>query len=121
MLGDDQDLFDRLMAARTRGHYRPDLIIFHFVPPERLTKKYFRRWCFWNGVSLGVIDRQRPAQVKYLAGVPRWLYGKAARSVFEMGRGALRAGRDPSHLFTHELSVWDLAGFFYGKHFHKPR
>lgn len=121
MLGDDQDLFDRLMEAGLRGHYRPDLIIFHYVPPERLTKRYYRRWCFWNGVSLGVIDRHRPAPVKYLAGVPRWLYGKAARSVAEMGRGSLRAGRDPSHLFTHELSVWDLAGFFYGKHFHKRR
>jgi glycosyltransferase involved in cell wall biosynthesis len=119
MLGDDQDMFDRLMSARTRGEYRPDLIIFHWVPPERLTKRYYRRWCFWNGVSLGVIDRQRPAPVKYLAGVPRWLYGKAARSVVRLGKQALRPGRDPAQFFTEELSVWDLAGFFYGKHFYK--
>jgi glycosyltransferase involved in cell wall biosynthesis len=119
MLGEDQDLFDRLMAAGARGQYRPDLVILHYVPPARLTKRYFRRWCFWNGVSLGVIDRQRPAPVKYLAGVPRWLYGKTARSVVRMGRDALRADRDPSQFFAHELTVWDLAGFFYGKHFHK--
>lgn len=120
MLGDDQDLFYRLMGARLHGHYRPDLIIFHWVPPTRLTKKYYRRWCFWNGVSLGVIDRHRPTPVKYLAGVPRWLYGKAARNVLRMGREALSPGRDPAQFFAHELSVWDLAGFFYGKHFHKP-
>ncbi|HEX8353862.1 MAG TPA: glycosyltransferase family 2 protein [Pyrinomonadaceae bacterium] len=119
MLGDDQDLFDRLMEAGVRGQYRPDLVILHYVPPSRLTKSYFRRWCFWNGVTLGVIDRQRPAPVKYLAGVPRWLYGKTARSVARMGRDALRADRDPSQFFAHELTVWDLAGFFYGKHFHK--
>ena len=120
MLGDDQDLFHRLMGAKLRGHYRPDLIIFHYVPPTRLTKKYYRRWCFWNGVSLGVIDRYRPAPVKYLAGVPRWLYGKAARNVLRMGREVLRPNRDAAQFFARELSVWDLAGFFYGKHFHKP-
>ncbi|MDT5159239.1 MAG: hypothetical protein QOH51_3596 [Acidobacteriota bacterium] len=119
MLGDDQDMFDRLMEANVRGQYRPDLVILHYVPPERLTKRYFRRWCFWNGVSLGVIDRQRPAPVKYLAGVPRWFYGKAARSVLGMGRDTLSRDKDPEQFFTRELSVWALAGFFYGKHFYK--
>jgi glycosyltransferase involved in cell wall biosynthesis len=117
LLGEDQDMFDRLMAAGARGLYRPDLRIHHYVPPERLTKRYFRRWCFRNGISLGMIDRHKRARVAYLAGVPRWLYGKAARSVLQMLKETLRRDGDPARVFSNELSVWDLAGFFYGKHF----
>lgn len=120
VLGEDQEMFERLMAAGLRGFYRPDLIIYHFVPPERLTKRYFRRWCFRNGVSLGIIDRGRRAPVAYMAGVPRWLYGKAARALVRMAREGLRRGGDPARVFSNELPVWDLAGFFYGKHFARP-
>lgn len=119
MLGDDQDLFDRLMAAGVRGQYRPELIIYHYVPPARLTKRYFRRWCFWNGVSLGVIDRHRPAPVPYLFGVPRWLYGQTARGCARALKVALSRERDPAQVFSDELAVWNLAGFFYGKHFYR--
>lgn len=119
-LGEDQEMFERLMAAGLRGFYRPDLVIYHYVPPERLTKRYYRRWCFRNGVSLGVIDRGRRAPVAYLAGVPRWLYGKAARSLLRMAREGLRSDGDPARVFSNELPVWDLAGFFYGKHFARP-
>lgn len=120
MSGEDKDMFDRLVAAQARGLYLPDLIIYHYVPPERLTKRYHRRWCFWSGVSQGVIDRQQPAPVVYLAGVPRWFYGRAARSLLGTGREVLRGRRDPARIFSGELPVWELCGFFYGKHFYRP-
>jgi glycosyltransferase involved in cell wall biosynthesis len=120
MTGEDKDMFDRLVAAGARGLYLPDLIIYHYVPPERLTKRYHRRWCFWSGVSQGVMDRRNPAAVVYLAGVPRWLYGRAARSLLGTGREVLRGRRDPARIFSGELPAWELCGFFYGKHFHRP-
>jgi glycosyltransferase involved in cell wall biosynthesis len=118
---EDEELYGRLCAAGARGFYRPDLIIHHYVPPERLTKRYFRRWCFWRGVSRGVIDRNQEAQVVYFAGVPRFLYGRAARGIGRKVRGAMprRNGSDPARQFSDELSVYDLAGFFYGKHFYR--
>ena len=117
---EDEELYGRLRAAGARGFYRPDLIIYHYVPPERLTKRYFRRWCFWRGVSRGVIDRGQRAQVVYLAGVPRFLYGRAARGLMRRAKGALvRAGYGHDRRFSDELAAWDLAGFFYGKHFYK--
>lgn len=119
MTGEDREMFERLMKSGARGLYLPDLIIYHYVPPERLTKHYHRRWCFWNGVSQGLSDRRKPAPVVYMAGVPRWLYGKAARAVKGSAREALRRG-DPSRVFAGELTVWELCGFFYGKHFYKP-
>lgn len=116
LAGEDEDMYGRLLAAGARGLYLPDLIIYHYIPPERLTKRYYRRWCFWRGVSCGLIDRKRRAQVAYLAGVPRYLYGRAARGVLQRLRDGLN--RDSAHGLSGELAVWDLAGFFYGKHFY---
>lgn len=116
---EDEEMYRRLRAAGARGFYRPDLIIYHYIPPERLTKRYFRRWCFRRGASLGLIDREHPGPVTYLAGVPRFLYGRAARATMRKARALIRQG-DPAQNFSDELAVWDLAGFFYGKHFYKP-
>jgi GT2 family glycosyltransferase len=117
MAGEDEDMYRRLLGSGARGLYLPDLIIHHYVPPERLTKRYFRRWCFWNGVSHGLIERERRTPVAYLWGVPRYLYGRAARGLLRAARGAF--GNTPAENFSHELAVWDFAGFFYGKHFYR--
>jgi len=120
LAGEDRDMYDRLLRVGARGFYRPDLIIYHYIPPERLTKKYYRQWCFWNNASLGLLDRECPTPVAYLGGVPRWMIGHAARATLKVVKGALGKGRNPAENFASELALWDLAGFFYGKHFYKP-
>ena len=117
---EDEDMFGRLLAIGARGFYRPDLIIHHYVPPERLTKRYFRRWCFWRGVSQGVLDRRRPEAVSYVLGVPRYRVGAAVRSTIDSGRRFFRRA-EPARTFQNELAWWDLAGFVYGKHFYSSR
>lgn len=114
---EDRDMYDRLMAAGAKGFYRPDLVIFHYVPPERLTKSYFRRWCFWHSVSLGVLDRRRREPVPYLLGVPRYMVGMAARGILDTARRILRS--EPARRFHNELAVWDVVGFFFGKHLYR--
>jgi glycosyltransferase involved in cell wall biosynthesis len=113
---EDEDMFARLLALGARGYYRPDLIIHHYVPPERLTKQYIRRWSFWRAVSLGVIDKKRPAPVTYLLGVPRYIFGSALRGTFNSLRPGFNRG-NPAQAFKNELAWWDLAGFVYGKFF----
>jgi glycosyltransferase involved in cell wall biosynthesis len=115
---EDEDMFARLLSIGARGFYRPDLIIHHYVPPERLTKRYFRRWCFWRGVSQGVLDRRRPAAVPYLLGVPRYMIGMAVRGTIDMVR-PLFGRREPARTFKNELAWWDLVGFIYGKHVYR--
>lgn len=117
---EDEDMYQRLLASGARGFYLPDLIIYHYIPPERLTKRYYRRWCFWRGVSHGVMDRERPSPVVYLWGVPRWFYGAAARGVLRLTTAPLARGRDSSQNFSDELPAWNLLGFIYGKHFYRP-
>jgi glycosyltransferase involved in cell wall biosynthesis len=113
---EDEDMFARLLAVGACGHYRPDLVIHHYVSPERLTKRYFRRWCFWRGVSQAQIAKRRPAAVRYLLGVPRYMVGTAVRGTLDTIR-ALFGRRQPARIFQNELAWWDLAGFVYGTHF----
>ena len=117
---EDTDMYHRLLAAGARGLYVPDLIIYHYIHPDRLTKRYFRRWHFWRGVSSGRLDQRQPQPTPYLLGVPRYLFGSAARASLRLLPGIVGLRKDPAGLFGDELKVFDLAGFFYGKHFYKP-
>jgi glycosyltransferase involved in cell wall biosynthesis len=113
---EDEDMYQRLLAAGARGLYFPQLIVYHFIPHERLTKRYHRSWCFWQSVSSAVLDKIRPQRTAYLLGVPRYFYGRALRSTLRLAR---IWNREPADRFSNELSLWELAGFFYGKHFYR--
>src|SRR2546423_1949367 len=102
---EDEDMTERLLAVGARGLYLPDLIIYHYIPPERLTKRYFRRWCFWRGVSRGVIDRDQRSSVAYLTGVPRWLYGRAARGILSLTKDTIIRGKNLAKSFSNELAI----------------
>lgn len=119
LAGEDQDMSDRLLASGARGEYRPDLVIYHYVPPERLTKRYYRRRVFWNGVSHGLIDRERPQSVPYLLGVPRYLFAQALAGVQAIGGHLFRWQSGAGQRFNGELALWHLVGFLYGKHWHR--
>jgi glycosyltransferase involved in cell wall biosynthesis len=111
---EDEDMYRRLLEHGAIGQYFPDLIVFHYISAERLTREYYRRWCFWRGVSRGLMDRRHPLPVRYLAGIPRFLWGRAARSGLRL---LLRDGGRPARdVFTDELRIWDLAGYAYGRH-----
>jgi glycosyltransferase involved in cell wall biosynthesis len=115
---EDRDMFNRLLAIGAKGFYRPDLVILHYVPPERLTKRYFRRWSFWHGVSLGLLDRRSREPVPYVLGVPRYMIGLALRAAADTVRRIFER-REPARIFKNELAWWDLIGFFFGKHVYR--
>jgi glycosyltransferase involved in cell wall biosynthesis len=117
---EDTDMYRRLLAAGVRGMYIPDLIIYHYIHPDRLTKRYFRSWHFWRGVSSGLLDRRQPRQTPYLLGFPRYLLGEAARGFLRISARAVKLKKDPAENFSDELMLWTVAGFFYGKRFYKP-
>jgi len=117
--GEDEDLYHRLLASGAKGLYLPNLIIYHHVTPERLTKSYFRRWCFWRGVSLGLLDRTRKLPCPYLFGIPRWHYRQAAHGLVSKIKGFFVKPKDPARAFAHELAIWDCIGLLHGRHFHK--
>lgn len=112
---EDEEMYYRLLKLGARGRYLPDLVVYHHVFEERLTKSYHRRWCFWRGVSRGLMDPLHPLPVAYLGGVPRFLFGRAGRGAVNIARRASR-GEGWDRSFGDELTVWDLAGYLYGRH-----
>ena len=106
-----------------RGYYIPEMIVHHVIPADRLTKRYFRRWLYWHGVSRAIlyeklgVDMESPddsrldfSKVPHVAGVPRYLYRSAWRSFSNMIRETIR--RDVAPSFEHELKLWFYAGVF---------
>lgn len=49
--GEESDLFERLARAGEQCWYVPEAVMWHIIPPQKLTEEYFRRLCFHIGVS----------------------------------------------------------------------
>jgi glucosyl-dolichyl phosphate glucuronosyltransferase len=113
---EDAEFYRRLDKAGLKGMYVPDLIIFHYIAPDRLTRSYHRRWVLWRAVSQGVLDREIREPVPYLGSIPRYRLGKALRSLLAIPKHRFLKG-SKGLAFADELATWDLAGFIYGKHF----
>ena len=113
---EDAEFYRRLENAGLYGLYVPDLLIYHYIAPDRLTRRYHRRWVFWRAISQGVLDRTVPEPVRYLAGIPRYRFGKVLRALLALPQHLLRKG-SKGQAFSDELASWDFAGFVYGKHF----
>jgi len=93
----------------------------HIIPADRLTKRYFRRWFYWRGVSRAMLyaetglDMEKPEQttldfatVPHVAGVPRYLFRSAAKALKDAMAAALK--RDPIASFDRELWLCFFAG-----------
>jgi glycosyltransferase involved in cell wall biosynthesis len=102
LLGQEQaEFFARSRAAGARGLYVPAMQVQHFVPAARLTKRYFRRWWYWKGVSrarLEGLHRRTELgldlrSVPYLACVPRFMWGQLLRSIVTWMSRALARDR----------------------------
>lgn len=111
----------RARAAGLRGSYAPSLVVRHVIQKERLCKRYFRRWYYWNGISRALlyrnawIDMQAPestdvdySRVPHIFGVPRFYFGKAPRELRRLLASTWRGDRVGA--FDAELWLWFLAG-----------
>jgi len=111
----------RARAAGLRGFYSPDLVVHHVIPEDRLTKKYFRRWFYWHGISRAILyqnnrlDMESPestaldfSKVPHVAGVPRYLYRTCLKRFVSMWTALAR--RDTITHFEDELWLWFFAG-----------
>lgn len=113
---EDSEFFTRVLKAGIAGMYVPELVIYHYIPAERLTRRYHRRWALWRMVSQGLVERHEPEPVSHLFGVPRYRIGRAIRGLLLL---PLRWYSKVA-AFDRELAIWDLAGFIYGKYFFRP-
>lgn len=49
--GEESDLFERLRLAEAHYYYAPAAVMYHVIPPEKLSVDYFSRLCYNVGVS----------------------------------------------------------------------
>jgi glycosyltransferase involved in cell wall biosynthesis len=111
----------RARANGVRGFYVPELTLRHVIPADRLSKRYFRRWFYWRGISRALLfqqqglDMESPQEtlhdfrrVRMIAGVPRYLYRVALRHAALAISARLRGQHVES--FEAELWLWMFAG-----------
>ncbi|HEX8735397.1 MAG TPA: glycosyltransferase [Pyrinomonadaceae bacterium] len=111
---EDDIVYDKLLAAGKRGVYCPQLVVYHFVPRYRLSKSYYRQWCFGAGMSWNLMDSHyKKFDGARLFGVPRYLY----RQVFGdlLGKIKTAVARDESESLARENKILVFAGFFYAR------
>ncbi len=116
MLTADDAFFQRLLEAKGRGFFKPDLIVRHYVRPEILTKRYHRRWCFWNAVSLAIQDKVKPSTDVHLLGIPRWHFRTSLIGLARWASGFVLPGVRADVAFSGQMDFVTLLGFLYGRH-----
>ncbi len=107
----------RLEAAGRRGRYVPGLVVQHHVPAWRLTKRYYREWFYWKGISRALMTETAPVddlgvdyrRVPRIAGVPRFMLRQAAETAVDYAGRALKG--DAAGAFVREAWLCYLYGF----------
>jgi glucosyl-dolichyl phosphate glucuronosyltransferase len=102
---EDSEFGHRLISAGNELRYEPSAVVYHSVPPQRLTKSYFLNWWF---------DKAR-ADIRAF-GIPadtRWLIaGIPLHKVLRFAAWALRwlVAIEPRRRFGAKLRVWVIVG-----------
>ena len=112
---EDAEIFLRVLALGARGIHHPKLVIYHHVHRARLSKTYFRKCIFWNGVSDQRVEALH-CKSSFWFGIPRWRFRASAAALF---RRVFRIIRPEEQKFSDELMIIDLLGRLYS-HWHNP-
>lgn len=111
---EDNILYDKLLSTGMRGFYFPQLVVFHNVPAYRLSKNYYRQWCFGAGVSWNLMDVNYKAyEGKRLFGVPLYMYRQTIADL--VGKVKAMTLRNKTESLSRENMVCVFAGFFYAR------
>jgi len=102
---EDSEFARRLMGAGERLYYEPSAVVYHYVAPERLRKKYMQDWWFDKGRS-DTRETGIPRQMRWrIAGVPSHLLIRLARWTAQWA-----VTFSPQKRFECKLKAWLNAG-----------
>jgi glucosyl-dolichyl phosphate glucuronosyltransferase len=112
---EDDVFFHMLMKAKKKGIYCPKLVFYHYVPAYRLSKSYYRQWCFGSGVSKYLMDKHfEPIEGARILDIPRWMYRNLVISVYEKIKYSFFGNEEDS--LAKENPILQFSGFFYARH-----
>jgi glucosyl-dolichyl phosphate glucuronosyltransferase len=78
MGGEEIDVVRRAMAAGGGGYWVPAARVRHYIPPDRQTLRYLRRYYYAHGLYVGRYEM--PERYPTVLGRPRWLFRTTAMS-----------------------------------------
>jgi glycosyltransferase involved in cell wall biosynthesis len=121
LLGQEQaEFFCRSRAAGARGLYVPEMVVAHHVSAARLTRRYYRRWWLWKGISHARLHRLQPVTelgidlrtAPRIVGIPRFMYRNALGHMVgwarALARGDARARAEHAMALLYFVGyVWD--------------
>ncbi len=71
--GEESDFFQRLLRGGEVIWYVPEAVMYHIIPPEKLTEDYFRRLCYHVGESQRLQARMHGRSLRAAAAeVAKW-------------------------------------------------
>jgi glycosyltransferase involved in cell wall biosynthesis len=114
--GEDHEIFFRLRRENLyRGVYDPAIVVLHYVPASRLTRRYFRRWFYWHGKTMARMANEIYAPldlstVPHIARVPRFFYRQASQQFWKWFR--LLGHSNALEVLIEELQSIEYIGFF---------
>ena len=107
---EDQELQDRYWQTGGLGYFHPDLLVKADIQPERLCKRYHRRWHLGHGKMLA---RMRDPEIEGSSAlalrIPRYMFRECA-SLACKWLGAMLRGK-PDNAFLYEVRICFYLGF----------
>ncbi len=113
--GEDHEIFMRLRRhGLYSGYYEPAMTVRHYVPASRLTRRYFRRWFYWSGITHAIMFEDLypeldMAVVPRIAGVPRFA---CRQGLAQAWRWAATRRGDALTALVEELRLLQYIGLF---------
>jgi glycosyltransferase involved in cell wall biosynthesis len=110
----------RARRAGLRGMYIPGMFVHHFVPADRLTRRYFYDWFYWHGISRAIMHHTsgtdlleperavRHGDERHWLGVPLSVWRRTGRAAVSAASRWL-LGR-PDAALEYELQIPFLIG-----------
>ena len=101
---------------QNRGYccfYHPEILVWHHIPAGRVTKRWFRRRVYWQGVSAALtrMHQESPSTLQRL-----WMGIAAGRSILLSPRGLAYLGVPTNHpgRFAQKSSTLQQIGYMLG-------
>lgn len=102
---EDTEFGRRLMLAGERLRYVPSAVVHHYVPPQRLEKKYFLSWWFDKGRA-DIREYGIPWDTTWFAGgIPLYLCRRVAVWTLRW-----MVTLEPAQRFSCQLKTWTVVG-----------
>ena len=112
--GEDHEFFLRMLRAGCRGLYEPKATVHHWVPADRLSRRYFRSWHYQNGRDVARLQTSYPESCRRLLRVPGYLWRQTANDA----RGIV-AGSGAKRFAAWARLRW-MAGYLHESWFGQP-